>query len=319
MTQPDPNNLDCIAILTSDWHMWHVPPVARSAEDNWWAAQSRPLDEIKRLQESMPNRPPVIVAGDLTDRWNCSPELLTWMMVNIPDNCWAIPGNHDLPWGSWKERKRSGFWTLIESGRLNLLDPRKPNDLGNLIVHAFPHGFDPKPLRKPKGNALVMDVAVIHAYCYSSNQAHPQAKREDHWQGWVKRLTGYDALAFGDNHAGFLRTGWTHPVANCGTLMRRKQDERHLEPSAWLLHLSGEVTRHKLDCSQDRFIDAELAAKLTEDGIDAAAFVAELERLGDSALDFREAVKHALNGRGIGKAARRVVLEIMETCSTKGS
>ena len=54
---------DIAAILVADIHLSHSPPVARSAEENWYEAMARPLNQLRNLAEKW--RAPVICAGDV--------------------------------------------------------------------------------------------------------------------------------------------------------------------------------------------------------------------------------------------------------------
>lgn len=71
-----------IAILCSDLHFSSVPPVARSSEPSWFDAMKRQIDELKRVQEK--HHCPIIVAGDVFDRWRETPELVNFLIDNLP-------------------------------------------------------------------------------------------------------------------------------------------------------------------------------------------------------------------------------------------
>ena len=74
-----------IAILCSDLHLSHVAPVARSAENNWYAAMARALQELRELAEEhdVPvNIPELFGVGlDPTGTWDLSYNINTRWQV----------------------------------------------------------------------------------------------------------------------------------------------------------------------------------------------------------------------------------------------
>ena len=112
--------MDVIAVLCSDIHLSLKCPVARSAEPNWLEATKRSLDELRSVAEE--HNAHVVVAGDIFDRWNSPPEIINFAIENLP-NCYAIPGQHDLPNHRYEEIERSAYYTLIKAGIIENLNP----------------------------------------------------------------------------------------------------------------------------------------------------------------------------------------------------
>lgn len=311
---------DVIAILTADWHLSHRPPVFRSAEPDWKRAMARPLRELGNLATNL--GAPIIIAGDIFDQWNSPAELINFAIRRMPALCYAIPGNHDLPMHRLADRCKSAYYTLYLANAINdLADLAWPNPGERLALHPFQLNEPLKPLRKKK-ERRVINLAVIHKYVWMTGHSFPGAPPEAHVSKVRAELAGYDAILSGDNHRGFLshrlrhKQGKVPPFLNAGSLMVRKSDERDYKPSVGLLHKNGTITRHFLDTSEDKYLEVsgEQARSLTEGGLDLAAFVSELEELGDNDLNFTEAVRRFVseNERKLSSEARDLLTMILD-------
>lgn len=308
-----------VAVCLSDIHLTERPPVARSAEPDWLLAQKRALDEVDRVAHKIglnvhpmadSGRLPVIVAGDIFDRWNPSPRLLNWTIENLP-RCWAVPGQHDLRHHSYEDIEATGYWNLVLAEAINDIDPTCLNlvEDSSLVLHSFPWGFD------LEGNTAGINsgelyVAVVHHYVWDIGHGHPGASRDDAADRIQEKLAGYDVIITGDNHKGFQ----TGRLFNCGTLMRRKADEINYRPQVGILLADGAVVPYRLDTSLDKFADPDLVTRILKDqgaGLDAFAFVEDLEQLGEAGVDFVEAVLGMLRKHDLAAGVRRRVLEAL--------
>ena len=304
-----------IAIFCADIHLSLKAPVWRSAELNWLEAQLRPLQEIRLLQEKYDC--PIFCAGDIFDRWNCSPELINWAIEFLPDNIYAIPGQHDLPLHQYEDIHRSAYFTLVKAGKIQNILPGVSMLESNIPVQGFPFGYDIKPHSKI-GDGI--EIAIVHDYVWSGKHHYPNApadKRISHSNTYNKiynfngKLYGYDIIVYGDNHKGFLTHAGKTTIFNCGTLMRRKSDEIDYRPRIGLLLESGVVVSHYLDISKDKHLDEVTSAKMNED-LDLSDFMDELEKLGKTALDFKEAMKEFLSKGKTLSEVKQIILKAME-------
>lgn len=307
---------DVLVICTADCHFSLTPPIARSAESNWIGVMDRTLKQLRDLQKL--HDCPVIIAGDLFDKWNPPIELLNFLISALPDNCYAIMGNHDAPNYRVGDLKKTAFCNLMKAGKLTCLHPipREVSVKGTVLrLHGFSCGEAIKPNNENGSGALCLDIAVIHAYVWIKNCGFDGADEEDRLRNWYPKLKGYDAAIFGDNHHGFLIEKEGCPnILNCGCLIRRKSNERELKPSVGLLFRDGSIKRHYLDCLEDKWLDNEETAKLvTKEATneELAGFVKELAELGDAGIDIREMIKQALNRFG-DERVREFVLKSME-------
>lgn len=300
--------MNVIAILTSDWHLSHKAPIARSAEPDWYKAMKRPLDELKSLAKK--RNTIVICAGDVFDKPINTSEIINFALDNLPDRMFGIPGQHDLPNHRYDEIEKSAYWTLVKARKVINLDPqnRFGFQYGNMIMYGFPWGFDIKPLdRSP--DPSVMHLAAIHHYLYTNkSNSYSGVSEENHISKFRKKLEGYDAVVAGDNHFGFQQG----KIFNAGTLMRRKIDEISYRPQVGLLYEDGSIEPHYLDTSKDKFIDIDEAKQKEQQELDTTAFLNELKGLGSDSLDFRDTIYKYMDSKKIDSDVRELVLESIE-------
>lgn len=317
-----------VAILCSDIHLQLRPPVARSVEDDWFEAMRRPMRQVRDLQQR--HECPVLIAGDIFDRWNAPPEVINFAIDELPDRVYAIPGQHDLPHHDYNARHRSAYGTLAKAGRIVDLEAgmRHPIPGTNIMVSPFPWGVpietvDPEAaeFQNPDYDWLHvaqnldydwLHVALIHRYVWKTDCGYPGAPKEAKLGAFKKVLTGYAAAVFGDNHKGFHVERGPVNVLNCGGFMRRKIDEVSYEPHVGLLFEDGLIDRVALDCSEDEFIDVAEATAVVERALEMGEFVAELSALGKEGLDFLEAVKRFLDNNHITGRIREIALAAVE-------
>jgi hypothetical protein len=303
-----------IAILCSDLHLTSKTPTAR-AEVDWYDVQADYLKQLRLLQKE--HQCNVIIAGDIFDKYNPSPELINFAIKQLPDECYAIPGQHDLPMHSYVDITQSGYYTLVLSGKIKNLPPGAfvPLPMSDYQGNAWgmigwPWGSNIKP---PSITTDDKKIAVVHHYLWTAKAKHyPDALKMDnasHW--WTEKLRSYNAAVFGDNHIGFLTHTETHcPIFNCGTFIRRKLDERKYTPQVGLLWASGKISRHHFTFKDQWRKEEEIVGELCE-AFEMNDFVTELLELTSNSLDFTEALKQATQKSP--KSIRQLITKILET------
>ncbi len=320
-----------LAVLCSDLHLSIKPPLARSNEKNWFDVMGRMLLEIDQVAGEQ-GGVPIICAGDIFDKWNSPAELINFALEYMP-HMYAIPGQHDLPFHDYKEMNRSAFGTLVSAEKVTLLDPegarlfRNEDDLDipALFVHAFPWGFDIKPILRGEDNDEI-HLAVCHKYIWSMNAKYEGAPEESNVTKLAKQLAGFDAAVFGDNHLGFEydlgrmaqegKRGESLSkcfVWNNGTVMRRKIDEIKYKPRIGILMSDGTAKPHFLNTSKDAFISKSEITVLENEGFNIRQFISDLDKLGSNDLDFREAVDQYLEKYEVSKGAIKIILSSLES------
>ena len=279
-----------IAIVVSDLHLSEKPPVFRSTALDWMGVQEGYMGVLRYLQIQH-GGVPILIAGDVFDKWNSSPLLIGkaigWLQRM---NVYSIPGNHDLPGHSYQQLPRSAYWCLHEAGVIKNLEPGGTHEIGQMLVHPFPPGFEVTPPNK--GNDLCLHVALIHDYIWTERTGYEGAAESKRLAGWSQKLRGYNVALFGDNHKSVLATTkYGTEVFNAGTFMRRKSDEKELRVCVGLLHSDGQIERYYLDTSADKFLDPGEEIKGLESlNVDMSYFVQELESLHAEKMDYVKAV-----------------------------
>ena len=296
---------DVVALLIADLHLSHKPPISRI--DNWYESMVKGMGQLRALWD-IHRKVPIICAGDIFDKWNPNPELINLAIRYLP-NMYAVPGQHDLAWHNYSDIKKTGYWTLVESGVITNLEPDNPVEIGTIRLWGFPWGFDLQPPKNP--HDLITEIAVVHKYLWMKGTGHHNASDKAKVQNI--RINGFDLVVSGDNHISFysrfLGEDKGRPdFYNCGSFFRRKQDEKDHKPSIGMLKKNGTVERHFLDTSEDKFSDNG-GERISNS--DVSGFLWELKELGDVAINFSDAVKRILDN-GVSEEVRKIVLEAME-------
>lgn len=271
---------DVIAVCCADLHLSHAAPVARSAEPDWYEAMGRPLRQLRELQRKY--EVPVLCAGDVFDRWSACPELVNWVMENLPDQFCSVAGQHDLPYHGIEDVRRSAYDTLVRSGRIHPVGTWTA--VGGTDAIGVHWGCS-VPLLSGDG----LNLIVLHRYVWAGKAKHPEAPREQHLSQYEKLLKGYDVAVFGDNHQAFIGKAGGCVVLNCGCLIPRRSTERG-KSSVGLVYEDGSAKLVWLDTSEDKWVDVSEETE-AEGPSDLAGFLDELRGLQNDPLDFASALR----------------------------
>lgn len=308
---------DVAALAVADIHLSHKPPLARSQEEDWYVAMRRPLRQLKHLQK-IHNDCPVLIAGDLfDDGWRMHkvpPELINFAIQELPDKCYGVPGNHDLPYHRLDLIRKSAFWTLVEAGKLRYLPPGESANESEMCLWGFPLGCPVKPPDRSPG--LALSVAVIHSYIWRPGCNFYGASEETSTRSYHTALKGYDVAVFGDNHIGFTITikrsgGHTTRVVNCGGFMRRTSDEKDRQPVVTLIHRDGSITQEPLDTNQDKFVSTIKEHKALL-GDKAEEFLSRLNKLRDSRINLQEGLEHYFREHNVDEGIQTIIFQAMD-------
>ncbi len=300
-------NKEIIAICCADIHLSLNAPIWRSAEPDWFEAMARPLSEITKLQEKY--NCPILCAGDIFDRWNSPPELTNWAGDHLP-KMYAIPGQHDLPLHNFEDIKKSAYWNLVKQGIIYPISAThitKIKDNLDITLFGFPFGYQIVPCMAEVNKKIIM-LAIVHEYKWIEGKSYPNAPKENKLNR--KRKLGYDIIVYGDNHKGFQTNIGSTEIFNCGSLMRRKSDEINYKPQVGLLLETGEVKPYYLDTSKDKYLEI-MSTDNPLENVNMKSFIQELEKLGDTDLDFTEAMKHYLQKNKILKPIQNIIMKAM--------
>lgn len=304
-----------IAVVTSDIHLSHLSPVCRAERGNaWYEVMDNYLEQLCRISEEYSpdvSPLPVIIAGDIFDKWNSPAELINFAMKRLPAKCYAIPGQHDLPGHNLEDIKKSAYWTLVESGSLINMEHRIPTIIDqNLIAWPFPWECMITPLNPEQKTPGYVHLAVVHKFIWSKGYGYAGVGK-DCMSSVLKKaiFRGYDAVVAGDNHKGFTDATSKGPTLfNCGGFIRRAVNQMHYKPSVGLLCRNGDFNRVYLDSSRDKII-ASLEEEDDSQKLDMEGIIDLLNETQHTGLDFRTAVRTMLREKK--KDLSKFCLEIL--------
>jgi DNA repair exonuclease SbcCD nuclease subunit len=271
------------------------------------------------LQEEL--EVPVLIAGDIFDRWNSPPELINFAMKYLPDGghhgpeTYTIPGQHDLPLHNYEDMEKSAYGVLKRAGTIKDL-PTNTEIWSNqyLAVRGFPWGY---PLQECDSTFGGLKVALVHDYRWIEGCGYPTAPEDKKFGKRVAgvddkgKWLGWDVVVYGDNHKGFIHRIENTVIFNCGSLMRRHSDQADYKPMVGLLTKEGNVLPHYLDISGEKHLES-LENVSEKETVDLSDFFNELQKLGDSSLDFVQTIKRYMTEENLKKAVRAIVEEVLE-------
>ncbi len=276
-----------IALAISDIHLSHVPPTARSAELDWMDAQARVFDQLASICDQC-GYPPLLIAGDLFHRWQSPPELIYFalgVIDKISSPIYAVPGQHDLPNHRLDHMHRAPYGVLERVQSIHDVS-NQTIELDDFVLNGFPWGHyatkPPQKTQKPR-------IALVHAYCWTTDRTYPGAHKKHHVSAWSKHFQGYDLAIFGDNHHRFIVRGQP-TVINCGCFIPRTMNERDCIPTVTAIYDDLETRDFPLDGVPAQW-QVGLATESMEEDAKKSQFVEALARFDFSGTDFGQLVE----------------------------
>ena len=316
-------DLEVAAIFCSDLHLSLQPPIYRSKEPDWFEAMSRPLCELRQLQET--HQCPVICCGDVFDKWKAEPELINFALVRLPERFHTIAGQHDLPNHSIDDIQKSALRTLHIANASQLFNTSHsslfPPDFGLRSAH---YG---ELLPKISNKQYTINIGILHQYNWIPASKHLKAEKKSQITSRRKEFKSYDYIFCGDNHIPFCREfKWGSTFVNCGAMMIRKSDDNFI-PKFWLLvrsnidqHRSFRIVPYKINTKHDVYWkDPKVKENEHEPSIDDLAdFKHELEKLGESGQDVIAGVKAYISSlQNVSSKTTNFIEKILHECQNQ--
>ncbi len=258
-----------VAVVCGDMHLSHRAPSCRA--DDWYEAMRRTLLELGSVAGGLP----ILVAGDVFDKYNPPPELINFAIQHMPDNVVAIYGQHDLPYHT-TELNKSAYGTLHRAGAIaHLGKPMTGILTGTDAVYGY--GWE-QPIYRPDKD-VEFAVALVHRYVCTPESAYVGAPDAAYVDNLPEELGEYDVVVTGDNHIPFEASFGNATVYNCGSMMIRKSNDKH-RPSCGILYDDGSIQRHYFDTTDDVIIKPEVIE------VDDSAVREFVESLDDTHEDY---------------------------------
>ncbi len=313
-----------IALLGSDLHLSHECPVARMCEADWYTAMHRVLDFLACAQQEW--NVPLILAGDIFHHYREPPQLINFAIDNFPKHVYAIPGQHDLPFHNIDQITKSAYHTLCQTNVIQNIPSNQSrvsmmSEGTRLFMHGFPWGAELRPYHQTLGDdSNTFHLAVVHHYIWERGHTHPGVTEETHVDTLRKKLKGFNAAVFGDNHSRFISEGvGLYPkIINNGCLMRRRIDEAGWSPMATLLYNDGTHMDVAIPIEDECIATTPQKTKPEAAVVDAAGLIEDLKDAGYTGQDFCLALRMTANlDKTISPACRKILLEVAQNAGSE--
>lgn len=308
-----------VAIGVADIHLQETAPIARSKEKDWYEVQRRALVELNYVKNKL-DGVPILIAGDIFNKWNPRPELINFAIENMPSGCYAVPGNHDLPYHDYKLKEKSAYWTLVKANAIVDVPPSQQIHVGcgtdavDIMVHGFPHGFEIEKMERD-GRVRFLNIALVHSYIWTDTKGFPGAPVDQTSGSYHNKLRehGYSVGIFGDNHKGFSKR---YPslvnIFNCGTFIARNIDERNYKPQIGLIHADGQVTPYYMDTSLDKWASLDEIDEASNKEVIGQEVIDELMSLVTKVGDFNFAIERYMKAKVTNRSVKQIIREALE-------
>jgi hypothetical protein len=232
--------------------------------------------------------------------------------------CYAIPGQHDLPYHNLNNVKQSAYWTLVEAGKIIDMSNGIPIHLpiSDIILYPFPYGKKITP-REGKPNKKKIHLLVAHRFVWDSKRpetAHENPPEKCSTENTWSDLTGYDICLFGDNHIPFLhrgrRTG--RLLYNHGSFFRRSVAEVH-HPEVGLVIDRQTIVRRPLESAKaDVIVDVGDEETRPEDRESLDRFMKSLRSSPETHFRYSDMVRRYIRDEDPPTKVRKYLLQSLE-------
>jgi DNA repair exonuclease SbcCD nuclease subunit len=303
------------AIISADWHLTEHQPVCRT--DDYWETQWEKISFIRELQNE--HEIPILLAGDLFDKWKVSPKLESYAIGYLPLNIITIPGQHDLKNHNLNLINETSFNVLGSAGviELYLKDdiliriPRAINLTELCLIHTYPYGVPIKPFngdsRRQKG---ARNIALGHQFTYigrtwPGNTASNARKL-------LRSLTGYDLIILGDNHKTFVVEEDGRLLVSPGSLMRMTADQTDHKPCVFLYFAEDNHVEPVYLPIEKGVISRDHLIKKEEKDKRIQAFVERVRNKKNLGLNFRENLETYFRDNKTDKQIEELVWKSLE-------
>jgi len=278
------------AILTSDWHLREDVPTCRT--DNFWDTQWEKVIFVKRLQEKYDC--PVIHAGDLTNHWKSSPNLLSMAISCLPDKFYTCLGQHDLQNHSLDSIQKCGTYTLELAGALTILNGTHWEQEPVEIAHS----------------TLPLDILVWHHSTYLT-KPFPGASG-GMAEGILRKYPQFDLICTGDIHQSFTVEYQGRRLVNPGNLTRQSAQQIDFKPRVALWYAEDNSIEWVYLPIQEGAITREHIERKEERDTRIEAFVSKLDGDYQAELSFEENLEKFFNANLVREEVKQIIYQSLD-------
>jgi len=219
---------DADLILTADWHLREDSPVCRT--DDIWEAEWNKVAQIVALNL------PILHAGDLFNKWNGSPRLISQFILHILDDYGfkqyfkTVYGNHDLPQHNLDLFDKTALHTLEVAGALD-------------VVMGGHWGQEPD---EASLNFQGRSILLWHVMTFKGKKPWPGCTDLSAKQ-ILRKYPMYDLIVTGHNHKSFTEEYQGRILVNPGSILRMSADQYKSKPCVYLYNAKQHaIKRHIL-------------------------------------------------------------------------
>lgn len=312
-------------IATADWHLTVRSVLCRT--DDLLDTITKKLSKIATVASNL--KIPIVAAGDLTDRYIESPEVL-YTIYKILHNRIGVSfvyGQHDVPNHNVEAASKGCTHLLKGVGVLSLLGSIGRDLTRGLCIKCYGASWG-EQIPHPANN-LCTNVLVLHKTVWSSqNKTSTFYGVTDNMS--VEYLMTqepyrfYDMIVSGDNHSHFVVTSKNKQVhtkqtvwLNCGPIMRLNAGESSLVPKYHIVSWDGKqkaisiesVELPHAELSTNHLVDKDIEKSMGEF---QDSFVASLSDDVSKTVSFKQVLTSLVESGNLKKRTRRMVWQAYE-------
>ena len=294
------------AILTADWHLREDTPVCRT--DNYFRAQDKVMQFICDLQQE--HNCPVLVAGDIFDKWKASPFLISWAIKHFPENMIVVPGQHDLQNHNINLYGNTALNVLEKAGKVKGIGKGfEPVTGDSTMVYGYAWGEEPAAL--PEKDNSKRNIAVCHIMTWTNKVPFPGCNA-DSAHALLKKMSGYDLVVTGDNHQPFVVEHKGRMLVNPGSMMQMTADQMSHRPRVYLWYAKDNSVQPVYLPSFANSISREHIDKVEERDKRIDAFVSRLKDDFEVGLSFSQNLEEYFSKNKTEKEVKDLVMKAVE-------
>lgn len=261
---------------------------------------------------------PFYIAGDLFHTPDPPPSLINLAIQNLPDEVYAIAGQHDLFHHNTNSFGDTAYGTLTLSERITHVHP----DGMLLAGYSKPiilYGLSwEQELKMPNLEQAeeALQILLAHTFCYwPGDKPFPDVDpHQTAWDyaAWLTKY-GFHVAFLGDHHQDFIyQADDLTTIVNCGGILLRNIGEKGRQPKVYELSDDGTVIPIPLkSIEQDKWLDeSQIGDKMLLEDSDIPEFVLALREIhDDDLLTFEGAVMNYINRKRPSAIVRALLLK----------
>ena len=293
------------AILCSDFHLREDQPICRI--DNYWDKQASKIQFIRELQKQY--ECPVLVSGDIFNKWKPSPFLLSWAIEYLPDNMIVIPGQHDLAQHNIELLNKTGLFVLEKADKIKILSEGEVINIDyGVCIYGYPFGSELQEINEENPS---IKIAMCHTLTWVETLPYPGCILSDGGK-LLKKLKGFNLVLVGDNHQSFIVEKDNRILISPGSMMRMTADQVDHTPRVYLWYKETNTVEPVYLPIEQGVISREHIAHIEERDGRIDAFISKLDDDWKASVSFEENLERFAKTNQVRKSVMEIVYKSIE-------